>query len=383
MVKNILSGLLTSFFSLVILFLLLEGGVRLFMDESAYILVLGEDTWAKDSLTGWANKPDFEVTRKNRGQWLTFKTNGDGLRPHTLKREKKDSIFRVMLIGNSTVAALDVKENKSIHYLLDSLLNATGLQAEVINAGVNGYSTDQALLALKKNIALYAPDVVAYGFCMNDLLANASTTAYGKNKPAYKLENGQLVAVPLPAPNDNIGNSLNKNSWRSIVANSAFYGVLRPSIQKARMALAEQEEINQGGDFSYFEKPIDSPELKLFSLLLREMKQTSESNGAGFFYYCHPEVATVWPPYRDAVGLENLPPDILENKLMEIARQDSISFVPMVEYFLNQLERGPFHLLPNDPHCNGNGYLLQAECLAKHIHLNMDHSQSKISAEND
>lgn len=382
MIKNILSGLFTSFISLIVLLLLLEGGVRLFVDESAYIIVLGEDTWAKDDVTGWANKPNFEITRKSRGKWLTFKTNEDGMRPYTAKKEKEENVFRVMLIGNSTVAALDVTENMSIHFLLDSTLNANALTAEVINAGVNGYSTDQTLLALKKNIELYHPDLVAYGFCMNDLLANASTTSYGKNKPAYKLENGNLVAVPLPAPNNEIGNSIDKTSLRSIIANSAFYGVLRPYVQRTRMALADQEKINQGGDFSYFEKPIDTPELKLLSLLLLEMKKTSEKHGAQFLFYCHPEVATVWPPYRAAVGYEDLPVDILENKLMEIADSDSLDFVPMVDYFLSQLDRGPFHLLPDDPHCNGQGYLLQAECLSQFVEQNQGIEKDSITAEN-
>src|SRR5690606_23403545 len=133
---------------------LLEGSTRLIVDKSAYIIVLGEDTWAKDDITGWTNKPNFEITRKSRGKWLTFKTNGDGMRPSTLVRENKEANFRIMLIGNSTVASLDVMENVSIHYLLDSLLNADGLKVEVINAGVNVYSTDQTLLALKKNIKL-------------------------------------------------------------------------------------------------------------------------------------------------------------------------------------------------------------------------------------
>ncbi|MEZ4933752.1 MAG: SGNH/GDSL hydrolase family protein [Saprospiraceae bacterium] len=382
MIKNILSGLFTSFISLIVLLLLLEGGVRLFVEESVYIIVLGEDTWAKDDVTGWTNKSNFEITRKSRGEWLTFKTNEDGMRPYTAKREKEENVFRVMLIGNSTVAALDVTENVSIHYLLDSLLNVDGLTAEVINAGVNGYSTDQTLLALKKNIELYHPDLVAYGFCMNDLLANASTSAYGKNKPAYKLENGKLIALPLPAPNNDIGNSMDKTSIRSIIANSAFYGVLRPYVQKTRMALADQEKINQGGDFSYFEKPIDAPELKLLSLLLLEMENTCEKYGAKFLFYCHPEVATVWPPYREAVGYEDLPVDILENKLKEIADSDSLEFVPMVDYFLSQLDRGPFHLLPDDPHCNGQGYLLQAECLGKFVKQNMREEKDSLTAEN-
>lgn len=382
MLKNILSGLFTSFISLIVLLLLLEGGVRLFVDESAYIIVLGEDTWAKDDVVGWTNKPNFEITRKSRGKWLTFKTNEDGMRPYTTKREKEENVFRVMLVGNSTVAALDVTENVSIHYLLDSLLNANGLTAEVINAGVNGYSTDQTLLALKKNIELYHPDLVAYGFCMNDLLANASTTAYGKNKPAYQLENGKLNAVPLPAPNNEIGNSIDKTNIRSIIANSAFYGVLRPYVQKTRMALADQEKINQGGDFSYFEKPIDAPELKLLSLLLLEMENTCEKNEARFLFYCHPEVATVWPPYRKAVGYEDLPVDILENKLKEIADLDSLDFVPMVDYYLSQLDRGPFHLLPDDPHCNGQGYLLQAECLGNFIEQDLREEKDSLTAEN-
>ena len=61
-----------------------------------------------------------------------------------------------------------------------------------------------------------------------------------------------------------------------------------------------------------------------------------------------------------ATHKDELPP------LDELERR-GIRFVPLVEYFAERQERGPFHLLPRDPHCNATGYLMEAERLGEFL----------------
>ena len=57
----------------------------------------------------------------------------------------------------------------------------------------------------------------------------------------------------------------------------------------------------------------------------------------------------------------------LEDFLVVTAKEISVAFCPLVDYFVSQQDRGPFHLLPRDPHCNPVGYRIQAEALARFL----------------
>ena len=47
-----------------------------------------------------------------------------------------------------------------------------------------------------------------------------------------------------------------------------------------------------------------------------------------------------------------------------MARATGVEFCPLISHFELHQDRGPFHLLPKDPHCNGVGYEMTAEVLS-------------------
>ena len=57
----------------------------------------------------------------------------------------------------------------------------------------------------------------------------------------------------------------------------------------------------------------------------------------------------------------------LEDFLVVTAKEIPVAFCSLVDYFVSQQNRGPFHLLPRDPHCNPVGYRMQAEALARFL----------------
>lgn len=365
--KSFFLNILTSLITLLILFGLLEIGIRVFVDKNKYKPVLGETTWAVDETIGWTNANNLDLNWLDEIGPMEFKTNGDGLQPYTFKAEKDTSVLRVMIIGNSTVAGLNVRSNEKINSHLDSLLNASGIKAEVINAGVNGYSTDQSLYFLERNIGKYKPDIVTYGFCMNDLFANSSSNAYGYNKPHVKLVGDTLEYIGMLALNNPADRVPSTFSMKNLMQKSVLYGMLRPYIRATRLKFTELDKIDQGGGFDIYKSDEINPDIKVLGLLIQDMYEVCEIHGTDFFFYSHPEVGTVWPPYREAVKLEETDPFIVEKKLEHISTNINVPFVGMVEYFSENNDRGPFHLLPVDPHCNGTGYLLQAEVLSDYI----------------
>ena len=381
--KNLLTNIATSLLSLLVVFSILELGTRLFVPKNLYVFSPATNDWIEDDTLGWKNKPNHETHTYRFERMVYFSTNPDGLRPIEARREKSPDVIRVMLFGNSTVASWDIPDQQTLHRSLDSLLDASGKKFEVINAAVLGYSTDQSLLNMKRLLPIYSPDVVLYGYCINDLYLNASGFYTGLYKPKFQVAGDSLkLELPQQTNTDFFSNAMARQT-RDLVQYSALYGFLRPYIQKVRIKYSRQAELDQGGinDIARYKTPFAQDSLfQLLGLLIKEMDTVSKAHSAQFLYYAHPEVVTVWPPYRQAIGKEDVDPFIIENKLQEIADFYSIDFVGMVETFLERQEQGPYHSLPQDSHCNPKGYLLQAELLAEQIlgksHQNYNQGQA-------
>ncbi len=368
--KKLLSNIFASLLSLLVLFVVLEMGVRVFVPTEYYVVTRGTHDWEEDGLLGWKNKANYEDVAIRHKKLVRYKTNEDGFRPATVAREKGGDVIRVMLFGNSTVNAREVPENETIHFYLDSLLNLAGQRYEVINAGVLGYATDQTLLNIERNIGTYSPDIVCYGYCINDLYANNSGVYSGLYKPHFELEGDSLRFVPLEKQNTDILSATRSFSIANLLQYSALWGLMRPYIQQVKIKFSKQAELDQGGmsEIENYGKPVaGQPHFQKLAKLIRRMDDACEKNGIAFFFYPHPEAVTVWPPYRKLIGKEGLSPNIIEDKLREIAAMDSTQFVGMVGHFIENENKGPFHLLPKDPHCNGTGYQLQAEVLSAYI----------------
>ena len=115
--------------------------------------------------------------------------------PASAEPDRKPGRTRVLLVGDSGIVGRAVPEADRLHVRLRDELGRAGVEAEVLNAGVQGYSTDQVLLQMKRIVPQYRPDLVIYGLDANDLGGIASGTGYGLSKPRYVLEDGQLVVT--------------------------------------------------------------------------------------------------------------------------------------------------------------------------------------------
>lgn len=368
--KRFFSNILAAVIALTVLGTILELAVRVFVDKSYYVFTPAAGDWVEDTVLGWHNKPNYEARDVRYGEVVDYKTNIDGFRPASVEREKPPHTLRVLLIGNSTVAARDMRDEESIHHYLDSLLDLSGAEFEVVNTGVIGYATDQALLTLKKYIADYSPDFVCYGYCVNDLYANTSHEYSGLSKPIFKLTGDSLLLEPPIKQNVDICREQGERSLSSLIQYSALYGLLRPYIQRIRISHSHQSALEQGGmgDFEVYARPLDKePCMVVLARLVKEMDKVCRERSAKFLFYAHPDLAAVWEPYRQAIGGTSIPNHFVETKLEEIAKMDSVAFVPFVDYFLERKELGPFHHIPKDPHCNAVGYQLEAQVLAAAI----------------
>jgi hypothetical protein len=153
----------------------------------------------------------------------------------------------------------------------------------------------------------------------------------------------------------------------------AVYRLLRPRLLVLRARLGGREDRNLIGlPLGIYRDPreMEALDWPLLAALLREMRDVAARHGAAFLVYSHPAIAEVWDPYiRDVESRAGLAPGqydrfALQKRLQAVAQAESVLYCPLIERFLANAGRGPFHLLPRDPHCNRVGYQVTAEGLA-------------------
>jgi len=151
---------------------------------------------------------------------------------------------------------------------------------------------------------------------------------------------------------------------------------VQPSLIALRAKLGGWNERNLLGladEFYYRPEELERFDWELFGALIRRMDESARQDGAEFGVYAHPALPEVWEPYiEDTIRTAGLDPDeydasILERRLDQVVTASGARFCPLIDTFRAQQERGPFHLLPRDPHCNPAGYQVTAEKLAAFV----------------
>ncbi|SRR5258708_17357246 len=357
----------------------LEVAVRILLPGKYWEFRDATDDWQLDSRLGWTQRGNLNVSTRIDSEWIEFKTNADGLLPPNAQYNKRTRhTARILMLGDSTVVGRAVPEQSRVHHQLELALAKRGIPAEVMNAGVQGYSTDQELLRLEQLVPTYTPDIVIVAVCTNDFGQNYVDQASGINKPHFELQrNGGLRYFP-PDPQTRIsrlGTGLSATLQRS-----ALYRAIQPALLRLRAQVGGWENRNMLGlasDVYYSREAFDKVGFELFEALLTRMHVSSASVGARFYFYLHPAVEEVWLPFiADSIRQAGIPPNrydpyVYERKMREIASRNELRFIPQISEFRSRPNDGPFHLLPRDPHCNATCYKITAAILADQIALDL------------
>ena len=163
-----------------------------------------QDLWVFDATKGWFHRRGFETELPlggpDRGR---VQTNSLGLRGPDVSVRKPEGVRRVLLVGDSYVFGHGVDDEHTLSVRLSERLNARGAaRYEVINLGVNSYSTDQQLILFEEMAPNLAPDLVVHFACDNDFEANTQDFVNQRYyKPYYVASDHQPLArrnVPVP-----------------------------------------------------------------------------------------------------------------------------------------------------------------------------------------
>ncbi len=157
-----------------------------------------------DAALGWRGQPSSKIRRKTAEFDVTLELDSQGLRddfqtPKDLTKGR--GTFRILALGDSFVNGYTVAREDLFLDLLEEAYAKEGRSVEIVNAGVQGYSTDQQLVWLQTHGRAFSPDLVIVFPYENDIWWNASGDYLGEAKPLFDAQ-GELGTGPLPAPKE-------------------------------------------------------------------------------------------------------------------------------------------------------------------------------------
>jgi hypothetical protein len=153
-----------------------------------------------DADLGWVKTPGG-TARKKTGEFdITFHINALGLRDDEMAGPAKPAgTYRVLMLGDSFVLGYTVDRDDLFVDILETWWQSEGRKIDVVNAGTEGYSTDQEVLWLLKRGQEFQPDLVVLFPYENDLYWNAKTRYERYPKPRFN-PSGEPEAIVLSDP---------------------------------------------------------------------------------------------------------------------------------------------------------------------------------------
>ena len=330
--------------------------------------------------------------------------NSQGWRSPEFAQMKSDDVFRVLVLGDSFMAGLQVNDDEIFSSVLRQRLNDAGLgkRVEVITFGVPSWGTDQQYLALRQYGLKLNPDLVVVAFyaqndvAETDLMLRSSTNTYPK--PFFDLREGRLIELPFvdstPMP-IKVG--------RRIAADLRLYPMVRDSLLTFPLAhrvlfrfgivgvVPQENESPEPEDPSLWQWPdrwrrqIGVFELRpwadwsrawaISEALLNRMNAEATSTGARFLLLGVASPIEVMPQ-EILLGLiasrkGDFDADQPTRRLTEISARRGIDFVSMVPAFKNRIGNSAkiFEdlFLRCDGHWTPAGHRLAAELAAAEV----------------
>lgn len=353
--------------------------------------------WEPHPLYGWRNVPNAVGWESCYGECaVKVRINSLGLRDEEVTYAKPDGTSRVLLLGDSMTAGMQVELADTFGERLEqALLEGDGMW-EVVNAAVNGFGTDNTLIYFDLEGRKFEPDIVLLGVYLandvynNDYLLEVRYSGSG-HKPHYTLsDDGELVLHNFPVESAD-GLTVRMGSFlKRYFQLPRFFAqvlklrgqvpeILRPILRPftgergAREQDTPSAPITQGDICDQEYSPEVEQAWKITKALLLELKRQVETSGAELIVLVIPASPQVIPPQdgRDWYC------DQANEELAGFLRDEGFVWLDLLHTFReHMLEGGPSLYYTRDFHMNAAGHALAGERLREFFQ-----SEVLISAE--
>jgi hypothetical protein len=205
------------------------------------------------TLRGIRPKSEFWHTSTD-GTWR-FVTNNRGLRDtRNFAYDKPPGVLRVLSLGDSHTQGYEVRQDSTFSAVLERYLDAHSVKAQVLNAGVSGFSTAEELAYLVSEGYKYKPDVVVVGFYANDFEDNLKAGLFALDDKGHVVEksHSHLPGVKI----QNVIYAIPGVRWlseNSYLYSIAFNGVWMFFKAKLESAAKFEKSVASASDSSKYE----------------------------------------------------------------------------------------------------------------------------------
>lgn len=165
------------------------------------------DVYECDPAVGWrfARGASRLKISRHREFFQVVEFNDAGFRDVERARERAPGTYRIMVLGDSIPAALQVTREQAFPARIEADL---GPGVEVVNAAIDGYGIGQELLLFRADGAGYEPDLVLlFAFPFNDLADNVRGAgsynhylSYRCGRPYFERRDGGVAALENEGP---------------------------------------------------------------------------------------------------------------------------------------------------------------------------------------
>lgn len=362
--------------ALVLAVLIFEIGLRIAGISSPNLVM-------PDQYRGFSPRPGAEGWWRQEGE-AYVKINSDGLRDRERLKAKPANTFRVAVLGDSMMEALQVPLEQTASAIMEQRLQQCGILAdrkvEVINFGVSSYGTAQELLTLRHKVWDYSPDLVLLTFTTsNDIKDNTPALAQDPDLRAYFVyKDGKLVpdlsflqSARFQRQQSSLGKFLFwlKDNSRIVQAVNGMRSALRARRE------AKDKKIVDAYNFVYREPadPVWNEAWRVTEGTILLMRDEVDKKGAKFMVatlssdrQVHPD-PLIRQEFAESLGV----PDLFypDRRIKSLGEREGFTVVNLAPAFREYAERtkAPLHGFGNQigfGHWNAAGNRLAGETLA-------------------
>jgi len=183
---------LRSWAPLAVIMILLVGGeviCRAVVAPTRLDLIL--NLLERDPLLLWRLRADLDTQFEH----ARVRTNKFHVRGPAFAAAKTPARMRVVCLGASPTFGWGVNEESAYPAVVARLLARQGINAEVINGGVPGYTSWQGMHFLERDVLAWSPDAVTVAYDLNDLDVFRFFRNDGRPDSAQKPESAAVVVV--------------------------------------------------------------------------------------------------------------------------------------------------------------------------------------------
>ena len=303
-----------------------------------------------------------------------------GFRDRERTLTKNPGEFRIALIGDSVVEAVQVKPEEVMNVQMEKLLKEKGYKnVEVLAFGIGGIGTTQEMMLYEQKVRQFRPDLVLLLMSDNDILNNSSTLqpeSYGIHTwyaPYNDLgPDGQLVFRPVEKRRlSGPASFLERHSYLYYYLERVWSQFDIPLYKWHGMAVFY-------GSFS--DDPLDPDWQKAWSItakVLRRFDQEVTRDGAHLVVFAWPIFSDIDSDWQGRMLKQvryiapQFNPDKFNVHLRQTAQQAGVTIDFLAPYFQKYRDahhlQWPYFSFTCDTHFNPLGHQVAAEAILQEI----------------